>query len=226
MTRILVVEDDPSILRGIADNLAFENYDVLTAEDGETALRLLRDERPDLVILDIMLPVLSGHEVCRRARKERITTPIIMVTARGEETDRIVGLDIGADDYITKPFAIGELLARVRAVLRRADHPTAEMDELRFDDVRVVFKSYEAERAGRPVSMTPKEFEVLRYLSARPSEVVRRDALLNEVWGYESDVTTRTVDNHVASLRAKLELDVRNPRHLVTVHRVGYKWMP
>jgi DNA-binding response OmpR family regulator len=226
MTRILVVEDDPSILRGIADNLAFENYEVITAADGETGLRLLREEHPDLVILDLMLPRLSGHELCRRARKERITTPIIMITARGEESDRIAGLDLGADDYVTKPFAIGELLARVRAVLRRVGQPAAEPDELRFDDVRVDFRSYEAERAGRPVAMTPKEFALLRHLSARPSEVVGRDALLDEVWGYGSDVTTRTVDNHVASLRAKLEQDAQNPRHLLTVHRVGYRWMP
>jgi DNA-binding response OmpR family regulator len=226
MTRVLIVEDDPSIARGIADNLVFENYEVLTARDGETGLRLLREERPDLVILDLMLPKLSGHELCRRARKERITTPIIMVTARGEEADRIVGLDLGADDYITKPFAIGELLARVRAVLRRAEQTAVEPDELHFDDAHVDFKSYEAERAGRPVQMTPKEFAVLRYLAARPAEVVRRDALLDEVWGYESDVTTRTVDNHIASLRAKLEQDARNPQHLLTVHRVGYKWMP
>lgn len=226
MTRILVVEDDPLILRGIADNLAFENYEVLRAGDGEAGLRMLREERPDLVILDLMLPKLSGHELCRRARRERITTPIIMVTARGEETDRITGLDLGADDYVTKPFAVGELLARVRAVLRRVGPLATEPDELRCDDLRVDFKSYEAERAGRPVEMTPKEFAVLRYLAARPSEVVRRDALLNDVWGYESDVSMRTVDNHVASLRAKLERDARNPRHLLTVHRVGYKWMP
>lgn len=226
MTRILVVEDDPSILRGIADNLVFENYEVLTATDGEAGHRLLREERPDLVILDLMLPKLSGHELCRRARKERIKTPIIIVTARGEEADRILGLDLGADDYITKPFAIGELLARVRAVLRRAEQPANEPDDLRFDDVRVDFRSYEAERGGRGVELTPKEFAVLRYLAARPSEVVRRDALLDDVWGYESDVTTRTVDNHVATLRAKLEQDPRNPRHLLTVHRVGYKWIP
>ena len=226
MTRILVVEDDPSILRGVADNLVFENYEVLTAGDGETGLRLLREQHPDLVILDLMLPRLSGHELCSRARKERITTPIIMLTARGDESDRIVGLDLGADDYVSKPFAIGELLARVRAVLRRIDQVPGEPDEVSFDDARVNFKSYEAERGGRPVEMTPKEFAVLRYLAARPSEVVRRDTLLDEVWGYESDVTTRTVDNHVASLRAKLELDARNPRHLLTVHRVGYKWMP
>ena len=226
MTRILVVEDDPSILRGIADNLVFENYEVLTEVDGEAGLRVLREMRPDLVILDLMLRKLSGHELCRRARKEGITTPIIMVTARGEESDRIGGLDLGADDYISKPFAIGELLARIRAVLRRVDRSTTEPDEVVFDDVRVDFKSYETKRAGRSVEMTPKEFAVLRYLTTRSSEVVRRDALLNDVWGYDSDVTTRTVDNHVASLRAKLEQDAHHPRHLLTVHRVGYKWIP
>ena len=176
MTRILVVEDDPSILRGIADNLVFENYEVLTEVDGEAGLRVLREMRPDLVILDLMLPKLSGHELCRRARKEGITTPIIMVTARGEESDRIGGLDLGADDYISKPFAIGELLARIRAVLRRVDRSTTEPDEVVFDDVRVDFKSYETKRAGRSVEMTPKEYAVLRYLTTRSSEVVGRDA--------------------------------------------------
>ena len=226
MTRILVIEDDPSILRGIADNLVFEDYEVLTASDGESGYRLLREQHPDLVILDLMLPKLSGQELCRIARKEHIMTPIIIVTARGEEADRILGLDLGADDYVTKPFAIGELLARVRALLRRVDQPSAQPDELRFDDVRIDFRSYEAERGGHLVPLTPKEFAVLRYLAARPSAVVRRDVILDEVWGYESEVTTRTVDNHVASLRSKLEADPRNPRHLLTVHRVGYKWIP
>lgn len=226
MTRVLVVEDDPSILRGIADNLVFEGYEVLTASDGEIGQRLLHDERPDLVILDLMLPKLSGYELCRRVRKEGISTPIIMVTARGEETDRILGLDVGADDYVTKPFSVGELLARVRALLRRADRSRGQPHEIRFGDARVDFRTYQAERAGQPVELTPKEFAVLRYLAGRPSEVVRRDTLLEDVWGYESEITTRTVDNHIAALRAKLETDPRSPRHFVTVHGVGYKWVP
>lgn len=225
-SRILVVEDDTSILRGIVDNLRFDGFEVLEAGDGDTGLRLLRGEKPDLAILDVMLPKLSGLEVCRRVRKEGLTTPIIFLTARSEETDRIVGLDLGADDYVTKPFSVGELIARVRAVLRRTDHATDGLTHLLFSDARVDFRAYEAERGGVRVELTPKEFAVLRYIASRPSEVVRRDALLEEVWGYEADVTTRTVDNHVAALRAKLEVDSRNPHHLITVHGVGYKWVP
>ena len=226
MSRILVVEDDPAILCGIADNLGFEKYDVVTAADGETGYRLFLEQRPDLVILDLMLPKLSGYEFCKRARADRITTPIIMVTARSEESDRILGLDLGADDYVGKPFSVRELLARVRAVLRRSQGGGAEPDELTFDDAAVDFRSYEATRDGRPVELTRKEFAVLRFLAARSGAVVRRDTLLNDVWGYDSETTTRTIDNHIASLRAKLERDPRQPRHLLTVYGVGYKWSP
>jgi DNA-binding response OmpR family regulator len=223
VSRILVVEDDPAILRGLADNLRFESYEVLTATDGETAYRLLREKSPDLLILDLMLPKMSGYELCRKARAEGIATPILMLTARSEETDRVLGLDLGADDYVTKPFSVRELMARVRAILRRSHPPTALPDELRFDDVVVDFRRYEAHKAGRALEMTRKEFGVLRVLAARPGEVVTRDELLNEVWGYENYPTTRTVDNHIASLRAKLEADPAEPRRLLTVHGVGYK---
>ena len=226
MTMVLVVEDDPAILRGIADNLGFEGYEVVTAANGTVGARLLREVRPDLAILDVMLPGANGYDICRHARKEGLTTPIIIVTARGEETDRIVGLDVGADDYVTKPFSVGELMARVRALLRRSQRTNEAANELRFGDVRVDFRSFEAERAGRVVDLTRKEFAVLAFLAARPSEVIRRDILLEQVWGYEADVTTRTVDNHISALRAKLEADSRSPRHIVTVHGVGYKWVP
>lgn len=226
MTSVLVVEDDAAILRGIADNLAFEDYEVLTAADGETAYRIARDAKPNVILLDLMLPRMSGYEVCRKLRAEGSTVPIIMITARGEEADRVLGLDIGADDYVTKPFAIRELLARIRALLRRAQSAGAEMHQLRFGDVVVDFRSHEVTRGGAPVDLTRKELGLLRYLAARPGEVVRRDALLDEVWGYGLETTTRTVDNHVALLRAKLEDDPKAPRHLVTVHGVGYKWLP
>ena len=223
MSRVLIVEDDPAILRGLADNLRFESYEVLTATDGETGYRLARDQRPDVVVLDLMLPRMSGYEVCRKLRAEGIQTPILMLTARGEEADRILGLDLGADDYVTKPFSIGELLARVRAVLRRA-HPLKAMpDELRFADVAIDFRKYEAKKGERVLDLTRKEFGILRFLAARAGDVVTRDDLLNEVWGYESSPTTRTVDTHVASLRAKLGDDPAQPR-LQTVHGVGYKW--
>ena len=224
MSSILVVEDDPAILRGLADNLKFESYEVLTASDGEAGYRLTREKSPDLIILDLMLPKLGGYELCRKLRGEGVTTPILMLTARGEEADRVLGLDLGADDYVTKPFSVRELLARIRALLRRTQPPKALPDELRFDDVVVDFRCYEARRGGAPLEMTRKEFQVLRVLAARAGEVVTRDELLNEVWGYENYPSTRTVDTHIGSLRAKLEPNAGQPQHLRTVHGVGYKF--
>jgi len=226
MTRILVVEDDPAILRGLSDNLRLESYEVVTAADGEAGDRLAHEARPDLIVLDLMLPKLSGYELCRRLRSEGLTTPILMLTARGEEADRVLGLDLGADDYVTKPFSVRELLARIRALLRRAHPPRALPDEVRFGDVVVDFRSYEAKKGGAPVDMTPKEFRLLRLLAARAGEVVTRGELLEDVWGYETLPNTRTVDNHVASLRAKLEPDASGTRHIQTVHAVGYKFVP
>ena len=225
MTRILIIEDDPAILRGLADNLGCESYNVVTAADGEQGYSLARSRKPDLIVLDLMLPRMSGYEVCRKLRAEGMTTPIVMLTARGDEADRIVGLDLGADDYITKPFSIRELLARIRAVLRRAQVQNALPAELRFGNVTVDFRRYEAQKNGRPVELTRKEFGLLRLLAARSGEPVTRDDLLNQVWGYDATPTTRTVDNHVASLRAKLEDNPSDPRHLFTVHGVGYKWV-
>jgi DNA-binding response OmpR family regulator len=225
MNVILVIEDDPAILRGLVDNLKFESYDVLTATDGESGYRAIHERKPDLVVLDLMLPKMSGYELCRKVRAEGLATPILMLTARGEEADRVLGLDLGADDYVTKPFSLRELLARVRALLRRANPPRALPDELRFDDVVVDFRSYEASKSGSPLDLTRKEFQVLRTLAGRAGEVVTRDELLNDVWGYENYPTTRTVDNHIASLRNKLEHDASAPRHLRTVHGVGYKFV-
>ena len=226
MTRILVVEDDPAILRGLSDNLRLESYEVVTAGDGEAGDRLAHEARPDLIILDLMLPKLSGYELCRRLRSEGLTTPILMLTARGEEADRVLGLDLGADDYVTKPFSVRELLARIRALLRRAHPPRPLPDEIRFNDIVVDFRSYEAKKGGAPVDMTPKEFRLLRLLAARAGEVVSRGELLEDVWGYETLPNTRTVDNHVATLRAKLEPDTSGTRHIQTVHAVGYKFVP
>lgn len=225
MTRVLIIEDDRAILRGLKDNLVAESYEVLTAADGVAGYQLIREQKPDLVILDLMLPRMSGYEVCRRLRQEGDTTPILMLTARGEEADRVLGLELGADDYVTKPFSVRELLARVKAIVRRANPPKPLPDELRFDDVAVDFRRYEALRGGQRIELTRKEFGVLQYLASRSGEVVRRDELLQEVWGYKSDPTTRTVDNHVLSLRAKLEAKPAEPRHLITVHGVGYKFV-
>src|SRR5262245_53950069 len=201
MSVVLIVEDDSSILRGLRDSLRFERYDVLTASHGEEGYRLAIDKKPELVILDLMLPGMSGFEICRKLRGEDFTAPILMLTARGEETDRVLGLDLGADDYVTKPFSIRELLARVRALLRRADKtekPDKLPDEIRFDDVIVDFRRFEALKAGSAVDMTRKEFGVLRMLAAKAGEAVTRDDLLNGVWGYENYPNTRTVDTHVA----------------------------
>lgn len=227
MSRILVVDDEPAILRGVADNLRRELHDVWTAADGEAAYRLIAEKRPDLVVLDLMLPKLSGYELCRRMRSDGMSTLILMLTARGEETDRVVGLDMGADDYLTKPFSVRELLARVRALLRRTQSaPRGRVDQLVVGDMTIDFRRYEARKAGKPFDMTRREFQILQALASRPGEVVTRDELLNQVWGFDASPTTRTIDNHIAGLRAKLEADPEEPRRILTVRGVGYKWLP
>jgi len=226
VSRILVVEDDPAILRGLAETLRRESYDVLTAADGETGYRLVREKHPDLLILDLMLPKLSGYEICRKMRSEGLRMPILILTARGDEGDRVLGLDLGADDYVSKPFSLRELLARVRALLRRAQAAGALLNELRVNDVFVDFRSYEARKGGVPLEMTRREFQVLRALASHPGEVISRSDLLDQVWGLEVYPTTRTVDNHIASLRAKLERNAAEPVHILTVRGVGYKWAP
>jgi DNA-binding response OmpR family regulator len=223
MSRILIVEDDEAIAQGLRDNFQFEGYETHWASDGETAVRLAREEKPDLIVLDIRLPRMSGYEVCRKLRAAGSTTPILMLTARGEEEDRILGLDLGADDYVTKPFSVRELLARARALLRRSSVAQALPDELRIGDIVIDFRSYEAHRNGRPIDLTRKEFGVLRLLAACEGRVVTRDELLETVWGLNAGQSTRTIDNHVATLRAKLEDDPGHPRTLHTVHGVGYK---
>ncbi|MGH9202127.1 MAG: response regulator transcription factor [Vicinamibacterales bacterium] len=223
MSLVLVVEDDPAILQGLQESLRLERHDVLSASDGEIGYRLAREKKPDLVILDLMLPKMGGFEICRRLRAEAFTAPILMLTARGEESDRVLGLDLGADDYVTKPFSVRELLARVRALLRRREKPEKLPDELRFDDVVVDFRRCEALKRGAAVELTRKEFGVLRLLAAKAGEVVSRHDLLNAVWGYENYPTTRTVDVHIALLRSKLEDNPAVPRRLLTVHGVGYK---
>jgi len=225
MTKVLIVEDDPAILRGLADNLRFEKYDVLTATDGEAGYKLQHTQSPDLIVLDLMLPRMTGLELCRKLRTEGQQVPILMLTARGEEADRVVGLDLGADDYVTKPFSVMELLARIRALLRRTNSSKSLPNDLNFGDVEIDFLRYVARRRGKPVEMTRKEFAILRLLGSRTGEVVTRDELLNEVWGVESYPVTRTVDNHIAGLRAKLEADPARPVYLRTVHGVGYQFV-
>ena len=226
MTRVLVVEDDASIRRGLVTNLETEGYQVLSTADGADGYRLVQDQSPDLVVLDLMLPSLSGYELCKKLRDEGSTVPIIMLTARAEEFDRVLGLDLGADDYVTKPFSVRELMARIRALLRRTNGEGALPDDLCFDDIEIDFLGFEARKSGVRIEMTRKEVGLLRYLVARSGEVVTRDELLDEVWGYKSYPASRTVDNHIANLRGKFEADPTNPRHLITVRGVGYKWLP
>jgi DNA-binding response OmpR family regulator len=223
MHRILIVEDDPAILRGLKDNLEYESYTVFTAMDGEAGYRLVHAHRPDLIVLDLMLPKMNGYELCQKIRGEGLTVPVLMLTARSEETDRVRGLDLGADDYVTKPFSIPELLARIRAVLRRVQPPSELSDQVCFDDVVVDFKRFSAKKADVVLKLSRKEFGVLRLLASRAGQVITRNELLDEVWGHDYFPTTRTVDNHIASLRAKLEKDPAQPNHLITVHGVGYK---
>ena len=226
MKRILIIEDDISILKCLKDVLMFKSYEVLTATDGESGYQMAVEKSPDLIILDIMLPRMDGFTLCKKLRDQGNMTPVLMLTARGEEPDKVQGLDYGADDYVTKPFSLPELLARLRALLRRRAGEEVEKkppDSLKLGNVFLDFKKYEALKEGLPLSLTPKEFGVLRCLAARRGDVVTRDELLDSVWGYEKFPTTRTVDNHLAQLRSKIEENPSDPRYLITVHGVGYK---
>ena len=224
---ILIVEDEPAMREGLRDNLEFEGYAVDEAPDGEAGLQKLLGGGYRLALLDVMMPRRSGFEVLREARAAGVRTPIIMLTAKGEEIDAVRGLEFGADDYVTKPFGLGELLARVKAVLRRTEAaPSASGGVIEVGRLRLDLSTYEATVDGEAVPMTHLEAEVLRYFAAHAGEVVSRDQLLDEVWGYDAAPTTRTVDNFVLKLRQKAEADPSSPRHFLTVHGVGYKFLP
>jgi len=225
MNSILIVEDDPAMSVALRDGFEFEKYNVEMAADGEDGLRLANRGDHDLIVLDVMLPKKSGLDVCKELRQNGSRTPVIMLTARGQEIDKIVGLKLGADDYVTKPFSFMELLARVEAVLRRVQRTTAG-DEFEFGDIRLDFRTYQASKSGDQIELTPREFRILRYFIDHAEQVVSREALLNHVWGYDSSAFTRTVDTHMARLRQKVEATPSEPRHLLTVHRVGYKFVP
>ncbi len=228
MSRILLVEDDASMQAGLRDNLEIESYEVDVAGDGVTGLELLVTGGYDLAILDVMLPKMSGFDLLRKARDQGIATPVIMLTARGEEIDRVLGLELGADDYVSKPFSLRELLARVKAVLRRAERPAqTKMEEmLTLGTLTVDFTTYNATRGEKAVAMTPKEFDVLKFLWLHKGETVSRDQLLTEVWGYNDTITSRTVDNFILRLRQKVEEDPAHPKHILTMHGIGYKLIP
>lgn len=225
MAKILIVEDDPSMKIGLRDNLEFEGYEVDTASDGEEGLNKTLDGNYNLVILDVMMPKMSGFDVCKTIRKRGLTVPIVLLTAKGEEIDKVLGLELGADDYITKPFSLRELLARVKAILRRSEDFVAQSgeDKINIGKLSINFNSYTAEENDGAVSMSHKEFEILYFLWKKRNNTVSRDILLTEIWGYEESPTTRTVDNFILKLRQKIEVDPNHPKIILTVHGVGYK---
>lgn len=225
MTRILIIEDEPDMRRGLQDNLEFEDYDIMTTGNGNEGLRLAQKEYFDLILLDLMLPGMDGIEVCRKLKESGSTTPIIMLTARGSESDKVEGLLTGADDYITKPFSLKELLARIKAILRRTHPQASSMQEFEFSDVKLSFDKYEAWKKETLLDLSPREFEMLRLFIEREGETVTREEFLKEVWGYTTFPQTRTVDNHIAKLRQKIEDDPDQPKHIITVHRMGYKFL-
>jgi DNA-binding response OmpR family regulator len=224
--KILVVEDDPAILTGVVDLLEGEGFAVSSAKDGPAALRAYEQEKPNLVLLDIMIPGRSGLDVCRDIRKKDAATPILMLTAKGQEIDKVVGLEVGADDYIVKPFSVNELLARIRAALRRTrrEPPAKDLSPLVFGDVHVDPKTFMGTKAGRAFQVTAREIDLLRSLLRRDGEVVDRTTLLDEVWGIRYEGTTRTLDQHIVRLRQKIEDDPAEPAYITTVYGVGYRF--
>jgi two-component system alkaline phosphatase synthesis response regulator PhoP len=228
MKRILVIEDEPQMQLGLRDNLELEGYEVQTASDGDEGLSKATSFAPDLVILDIMLPRKGGFDVCRELRARANATPIVMLTARSAEADKVLGLELGADDYVTKPFSITELLARVRAVLRRAGTQPPVMEAIKIGDIEVDFKLHQARRGRTRIEFTAREFDLLRYFVQNTGKVVTRDQILNHVWGYDESKespTTRTIDNFVAKLRQKIERAPHAPEHILTIHGSGYKFV-
>ena len=223
MQRILIIEDEAPMRTALADLLAAEGYRALTAADGESGLARALAEKPDLILLDVMMPKLDGFQVCAELRRLAITVPVLMLTAKGQIEDRVVGLDAGADDYLVKPFSTEELLARVRALLRRVERNSKSATKLNLGEVEIDLARQTAVRGKKPVHLTAKEFSMLRLLAGAEGEPVSRERFLDAVWGYTAFPTTRTVDNHIASLRAKLEKNPDAPRWLKTVHGVGYK---
>ncbi|KUG26548.1 phosphate regulon transcriptional regulatory protein phob (sphr) [hydrocarbon metagenome] len=224
MQKILIVEDEPSMRLGLKDNLEFEGYQVLIAEDGQAALDVIASDIFDLILLDVMLPKISGFDVCKKLRKEGNTTPIILLTAKGEEIDKVLGLELGADDYVTKPFSLRELLARIKAVLRRGEPSQKSSDaNVKIGRLTVNFSSYNASEENNSVQMSHKEFEVLHYLWDKKNNTVSRDELLANVWGQDVYITTRTIDNFILKLRQKIEDDPNHPKIILTVHGIGYK---
>lgn len=224
-TRILIVEDEPAMVAGLRDNFEYEGYTVISAGDGVDGLEKALNEEPDLVILDVMMPRMSGLDVCKQLKARKPSLPIIMLTARGQEIDKVVGLELGADDYVTKPFSIRELMARVKAVLRRVAPQAPAAQVYKFSDVEVNIRSNEVKRGGKLLDLSAKEFALLAYFVSHPAETLTRDRLLDAVWGYDNYPNTRTVDTHIVHLRQKIEANPEEPRFILTIHGSGYKFV-
>ena len=225
MEKILIIEDEESILMALEDDLGIEGYEVTGVKDGPKGLSMAQEKRYDLIILDIMLPRMDGFEVCKQLRQAGVGTPILMLTAKSQEIDKVLGLELGADDYVTKPFSPRELLARVKAILRRVKRTEEEIDVYSFGNVEIDFKKYEVKKGGQPVYLTALEFSLLHFLIKHKEQVVNRLTILDEVWEDDVYVLPRTVDTHVANLRKKIEEDPANPKHIINVRGVGYKFI-
>ena len=222
METVLIIEDDSTMLRGLKDNFEYAGYNVLTAADGEEGLNAALEAKPDLIILDIMLPKINGYELCRLVRKEKLEMPIIMLTAKGEESDIVLGLNLGADDYVTKPFSIKELLARAAALLRRSRQE--ERDTYQFADFVLDIPARKLTKNGKEVKVSPKEFKLLEFFVKKSGRALTRTEILNAVWGYDCFVTSRSIDRFVTTLRNKIEPDPHNPVHIRTIREIGYKF--
>jgi len=226
MSRLLIIEDEPTMAAGLRDTFEHQGFDVLSAADGEAGLELALSAGADVIILDLMLPKMDGMDVCRELRERNVQIPVIMLTARGEEADRVAGLEMGADDYVTKPFSVDELVARTHAILRRSKPEGTPLEQARIGDVTVDLKQYAIFRGSERQTLTDREVHLLRLFLRHPHEVISRDSLLNEVWGYDAYPSTRTVDTFVYRLRQMIERDPQHPEHLLTVRGVGYKFVP
>jgi two-component system, OmpR family, alkaline phosphatase synthesis response regulator PhoP len=226
MKKVLIVEDDIGILESLKDEFESFGCTVFCAEDGDKGLNLARNKNPDLIILDLMLPVKDGYEVCREFRKDNLNTPIIMLTAKDQEVDKVLGLELGADDYVTKPFSLRELMARARAVSRRSSDQIRDLDRYVFDDIELDFKKYEAKKRGKKLKLTPLQFQLLKLLIRHKGEVITRNELLDEIWGKDNVwISHRTIDSHVANIRRKIENDPADPKHILNIRGVGYKFV-
>jgi DNA-binding response OmpR family regulator len=223
MKKILIIEDEKDMVTGLKFNLEARDFSVIAAYDGETGYKKALEEKPDLLILDLMLPKLNGYEVCKILKKEMPGLPIIMLTAKSQEAEIVTGLELGADDYITKPFSVLELIARINALFRRLNQDPADQEVHHLGDLEINFKKYEASKKGRSLKLSPREFELLRCFVERQGEIITREELLNQIWGYDSYPDTRTVDAHIVKLRRKIEDNPETPKLIITVHGIGYK---